>query len=196
MLFDGLFDAVNGFAIATPWLHVPAAVYATWGIWVFAVLMVLGWWSARSTGHLHMASVALTAVGTVLAYGLQQLVVMAVKAPRPYSVHPDALVLIGRTSDPSFPSDHACIAGAVTAGLFFVDRRLGWTSTLFAVLIAAARVYVGAHWPQDVLVGLALGGLVCAVLVKFLRRPTAAFVERLAHTPLRPLLTSAKGESR
>lgn len=190
MLFDGLFEAVNAFARSTPWLHGVAGWYAMWGIWVFVLLGVAGWWRARWVSLEQLATVILTAVGTVVAYGLQQLIVVAVKAPRPYAVHPDALVLIGRTSDPSFPSDHACIAGAVTAGLFFIDRRLGWVSTFFAVLIAVARVYVGVHWPQDVIAGLLVGAVVCMAVVLLLRGPTTRLVKRLTHTPLRPLLVA------
>ena len=51
------------------------------------------------------------------------------------------------TKDFSFPSDHATVAGAVAGGLGIVDRRLGRIAVGLAVLMAAARVYVGAHYP-------------------------------------------------
>ena len=47
--------------------------------------------------------------------------------PRPYQTHPWLLVLASRTSDFSFPSDHAVMAGAVAAGLLLVSRLTGPT---------------------------------------------------------------------
>ncbi len=52
---------------------------------------------------------------------------------------------------------HAVMAGAVTAGLFLVDRRLGRIAALASVLMALSRVYIAAHDPLDVAVGLVLG---------------------------------------
>lgn len=76
----------------------------------------------------------------------------------------------------------------MAAGLFFVDRRLGWVAAALAALMAVARVYVGAHWPLDVVVGLASGAAVAAVLVLLARGAVAGVVGRLRSTPVRPLL--------
>lgn len=68
----------------------------------------------------------------------------------------------------SFPSGHAAnsalIYGAIAVLVFrSLTGPMRWIVTaalaLLAVLIAASRVYVGAHWPSDALAGLALGGL-------------------------------------
>lgn len=185
---DGLFLRINQFARETAWLHGPAAAYAMYGIALFAGLIVVGWWLARSTGPVRMACALLTPVAALVAVGVQQLVVSRVHEARPYAVFPQALVLVSKTADPSFPSDHACAAGAVAAGLFFVDRRLGWVTAGFAALMAVTRVYVGAHWPLDVVAGLALGAAVAIVVVLVLRRPVARLVTWLRATTLRPLV--------
>lgn len=189
-----LFLSVNEFARSTPWLHSPAASYATYGIVVFGLLMVAGWWLARRRPALVMAAALLTPVGMLAAFAVQQVVVALVDEQRPYAVLPDVLVLVSRTTDPSFPSDHACVTGAVAAGLFFVDRRLGWVATALAALMAVSRVYVGAHWPLDVVAGLALGALVSTAVVLLLRRPVASLVDRLARTRLAPLVHAADAD--
>ncbi|MDI1289798.1 MAG: phosphatase PAP2 family protein [bacterium] len=176
---DDIFLRVNQFAIDTPWLHTPVAAYATYGILLFGVLMVVGLWISRARGSSAIARALLVPVATLGAVAAQQVVVALVAEPRPYAVHPQILVLVGRSTDGSFPSDHACAVGAAAVALFFVDRRLGWIATVGAILMAAARVYAGAHWPMDVVAGLALGAALALVIELVLARPVTAVVSRL-----------------
>lgn len=176
---DDIFLRINQFARDTPWLNEPVAAYAEYGIVLFGLLMLIGLWISRDRGSAAIARALLVPVAMVGAVVAQQVVVALVAEPRPYAVHPDILVLVGRSTDGSFPSDHACAAGAAALALFFVDRRLGWIATVGAVLMAAARVYAGAHYPLDVVAGLALGAALALVIELVLARPTTAVVSRL-----------------
>lgn len=75
-------------------------------------------------------------------------------------------MLIGLKTSPSFPSSHA--ANSFAAATFFAHYypRFRWIYFAIAVVIAYSRVYVGVHYPFDVLVG-ALLGVCCAFLVYF-----------------------------
>ena len=182
---------VNSFARATAWLHAPLVAYARYGVVVFALLLLLGWWVARgSRDPARMAAALWAPVGTLVALGLNQPVGNAVAERRPYAVLPHVLVLVTRTSDFSFPSDHAVMAGSVTAGLFLVSRRLGLVSLVLALLMAFTRVYVGAHYPGDVVAGVLLGAVISLVGFLLLRPVLVRVVGALARTPLRPLLTA------
>jgi membrane-associated phospholipid phosphatase len=88
---------------------------------------------------------------------------VVVGEPRPYTPLPTILVLAQHTTDSSFPSDHAVMAGAVSAGLWLVSRWLGLLAAMAAVLMALARVYIAAHYPQDVAAGLLIGVVVSLV---------------------------------
>lgn len=186
----GWFTDVNRFAASTPALHAPVRLYAQYGVVVFAALLLLGWWVARRRDDVRAMAAALWApVGMLLAVGLNQPLSNGVREARPYTVYPHALVLVARSHDYSFPSDHAVMAGAVAAGLLLVSRRLGAVAVVAALLMAAARVYVGAHFPLDVLVGLAFGATMSVISSLAVRPLLVPLVSRLARTPLRPLLT-------
>jgi undecaprenyl-diphosphatase len=58
----------------------------------------------------------------------------------------------------SFPSDHAMAFFAASTGLWFISRRLGAILTAYvAVFVALPRVYLGLHYPTDVLAGAFIG---------------------------------------
>lgn len=60
----------------------------------------------------------------------------------------------------SFPSLHSANAFAAAVALFLLDRRTGWLAFPVAGLIALSRVFVGVHWPSDVLAGALYGSAV------------------------------------
>jgi membrane-associated phospholipid phosphatase len=194
-----LLFSINDLARATGWLHPVVLGYASYGVVVFAGLLLAGWWTARQRGELTAITAAVWApVGMLLALGINQPIVAIVGEPRPYTLHPDILVLAQHSLDPSFPSDHAVMAGSVTAGVFLLSRRLGVLSTVAAVVMAFARVYIGAHYPQDVLAGLLLGAAVSIIGYLLAHRLLARLITALQTTAARPLLTKAPavGEQR
>jgi membrane-associated phospholipid phosphatase len=68
----------------------------------------------------------------------------------------------------SFPSDHAMLWAAVAMGIFLVSRWMGVLALLQCLfLICLPRVYLGLHYPSDVLAGMILGvGVTCVVTRK------------------------------
>ena len=73
-------------------------------------------------------------------------------------------LLVGRSTDPSFPSDHATGAFAIAVAIWLYDRTIGTVFLVIGVLVGFARVYVGVHYPGDVLGGAILGAAVALVL--------------------------------
>jgi membrane-associated phospholipid phosphatase len=190
--WTGWFLGVNRLAQHTPWLHTPVKAYADYGVVLFAVLLFAGWWTARRASITAMSAALWAPAGMLLAVAVNQPIAAAVGEARPYTALPHILVLATPSTDPSFPSDHATMAGAVAAGLLLVSWRLGLVAVVAAAVMAFARVYIGAHYPQDVLAGLALGALVTLVGYLLVRRVLVGLVQRLQDTRLRPLLTAQR----
>ena len=98
---------------------------------------------------------------------------------------------VGAGGDYSLPSDHAVMA-AVPAGVLLTHRRLGVASALAALVMAFARVYVGAHFPLDVIVGLLLGSVITCPGYLAVRPVLIWVVAWLTRTPLRPLIVTTE----
>jgi undecaprenyl-diphosphatase len=88
---------------------------------------------------------------------------------------------VAYTQDPSwlihwssFPSDHAAVWFCVAAGLWMVSRRLGTWAIAYAALISLPRVYLGFHFPTDILGGALVGTLVVAYISKIARLRSVA----------------------
>lgn len=181
-----LFLTINEWAQDTSWLHTPLRLFAGYGVVVFAALLVAGYVIARRRRSLDGLAASLWAgLAALLALAINQPIASGVGEPRPYATLQHVLVLVHRSSDPSFASDHATMAGAVAVGLFFVSRRLGAVTAGLALLMAFARVYVGAHYPLDVIAGLLLGGLVAGGGWLLLRGALRGLLRWAARTPLR-----------
>lgn len=180
---------VNRLADHTHWLHGIARAYANYGVVLFALLLLVSFLDARRQSDFRqLGASVLAGVSTMVALGIGQVIGGAIDRARPYAVLTNVHVLVDKSTDFSFPSDHATMAGAVAVGLLLANRRWGTPAIALAVLMAATRVYVGAHYPGDVLAGLALGGVVAA-LGFLAATPVAALVGRLARTPLRVLVS-------
>lgn len=140
------FPLINGFARDAPWLHPVMTGYADDGIVVFAGLLLAGWWIARRSGDPDvMAAATWAPVGVLAAVVINQPIVAALHVARPYVELPDILVLAHRGTDGSFPSDYAVLVGALAAGLWWVDHRLG----IVAMIAAAAMAFTRSTSPPS-----------------------------------------------
>ena len=189
---DGtLYKAINRLADRTSWAHGAVRLYAQVGVVVFAVLLLAAWWLGRtSTTPIQSVAKAVWAgTGALLALAINQPIGSAINRARPYTTIANMHLLVDKTKDFSFPSDHATIAGAVAAGVLLVNRRLGVVAIVAALAMAFARVYVGAHYPGDVAAGLVLGATVTVVLSGVGLRIAEPVLHVLSKTPRRALIS-------
>jgi undecaprenyl-diphosphatase len=199
LAFDGssvdgsAYTDVVGLAHRSPgWLDTMVSVWSAYGLAVFAVLMVAGWWRARRTGAVAAVTALTVPVVVVAAYAANSLLKLAVREDRPCrSLRVITLEACPAPGDWSFPSNHAAIAVAAAVALLFVSRRLGAVAAVAACAMAFSRVWVGVHYPHDVVAGMAVGACVSLAAMCALRRwRPKALARRISATRLRLLLAS------
>lgn len=169
-----LFRAVNGLAGRSSALDALMIGSAKYLSIVFALALVALWLSWRPRNQ---RAAFLAGVSALVALGLGQLVGKALPRPRPYLSHA-VNQLIPPSLDTSFPSDHAILGFAVAVMVWRYNRLAGTAFLFLAALMAFARVFVGAHYPGDVLGGAVLGALTSLVLaILSERRPVADLLD-------------------
>jgi undecaprenyl-diphosphatase len=126
--------------------------FDNWRIPVIAGLLIaLARGSTETRVGVLFAILAVVAADQISASGIKPLVDRA----RPFHVVDGTRQLVAAYSS-SFPSSHA--ANTFAAGTFLALRFRGWWAALLVpCAVSYSRVYVGVHWPLDVVAGAAIG---------------------------------------
>ncbi len=208
-LNKNLYLDINNFSKETAFAHGFMHVYALWlGLalltLIFVILYIMYWFDniSKITVGLFVGG-----LGTLLALLANQFVGKAVREKRPYDTFKHALVLVGKTSDYSFPSDHSVVAGALLTSILMAlypkkkylssgqsspDRVRKYSHRTFVTAVAVfltlflcfARVYVGAHYPGDVVAGF-LEGTGIVILISPLRYPLHRLLDKKGFSVLK-----------
>lgn len=126
------------------------------GVPLLVLFVMLQWWSKHERLRVRHACVA-AGLSFLLGLALNQVILLFVHRVRPYDAGLTHLI-IARSSDWSFPSDHATATIAIAATFFFHGwRKRALALAIGAMLVCVSRIYVGTHYFTDVLGGAATG---------------------------------------
>jgi glycosyltransferase 2 family protein len=168
-----VFEAINGLPAWIAWLVVPVmqlGVFWAGPLVAFALFV----WGRRTAG-------AAVLVATVGAYLIARIAKQFVGRERPDALI-DKLNLRDAAEGLGFPSGHSAVAAALVLAIVpYLAWRWRYALLALPLIVAFARVYVGAHLPLDVVAGLAIGAgaaslthLAFGVPVTSERRPRSA----------------------
>ena len=168
---------INSFAGRSPLVdHIMIAITQI-GVPLMIATVVLQWWGRADRLHLRHAAIC-AGLAFLLGLALNQGILLFIHRMRPYDAGVSNL-LIARSTDWSFPSDHATASMSIVAA-FAMQKIPGRTLVVLAmaVLICLSRIFVGTHYLTDILGGAATG-ILAAVFVRLVYRENSK-LDRIA----------------
>lgn len=130
--------------------------------WILCAVVLLAIPKTRKTGYAAVLSLIFGVIVTNL------LLKNIVARPRPFAEIEALIPLIAKPTDFSFPSGHTTASFAVALVMLrMLPKKIGIPAVVLAALVAFSRLYLGVHYPTDVLVGfvVALVGSLLAVWI-------------------------------
>ncbi|MGN6648489.1 phosphatase PAP2 family protein [Trinickia sp.] len=181
-----LFLAIDATPGSPGWLIGTASAIANGLIWSIPLLLVCLW----LTGDTYRRETALkVCVITLAALGVNQLIGLAWQHPRPFMIGLGHTYL-AHAADSSFPSDHGTVFASVSITLLLRGmKRLGAAMIAGGVAVAWARIFLGVHFPLDMIGAVCVAAVVHTAIAPLWRRAGAP-VTRLAVIAHRRLLAA------
>lgn len=146
----------------TPFMKIVTFLGNGGWFWILCAVVLLAIPKTRKTGYAAVFSLIFGAIVTNL------LLKNIVARPRPFAEIEALIPLIAKPTDFSFPSGHTTASFAVALVMFrMLPKKIGIPAVVLAALVAFSRLYLGVHYPTDVLVGflVALMGSTVAVWI-------------------------------
>jgi len=122
----------------------------------------------QSTRYRYQLGVFAALAAMAISSGVSQLISALIERPRPFITH-DLVVLFYKPTDFSFPSNPVAACFGIAAVVSTFNKKLGLSMFLFVGILAFSRVYVGVHYPSDVIMG-AIIGILSIIPVYLLRK--------------------------
>lgn len=168
-LDEALFYAINGLAERSAALDWTMLMLGRSNTLAVPLALVLGYWIWRKRWEA-LAGTASLGLLIVFADFLGAQVKHLVVRARPCQVLTGVHELTGCGGTFSFPSNHALNTATAAAFFQILYPKTGWVTWPLVAAIGFSRVYVGAHYPTDVLGGWILGGLLGGAAGLLIRR--------------------------
>ncbi|HNV68915.1 MAG TPA: phosphatase PAP2 family protein [Candidatus Ozemobacteraceae bacterium] len=166
MNFDQqLFHLLNG-GLTHPWLDYAMPIITDQKNWL-PFLAAIWFWLLLGRNGAHRRLAVLLVLIVIGADQMSSAVIKPlIRRARPCCAEPNARLLIPCKTSKSFPSSHAANTAGV-AGVVWLEAgwRAGLPVWVIAVMVGYSRIYVGVHYPADVLCGHLLGLLLGACLI-------------------------------
>jgi len=185
-----LFSLLNAKTDLAGWQLYGAMIAAKWLILLIPLILALLWLSG--TGP-HREVAVRACLAAVCALALNMAIGMLWFNPRPFMVG-IGHTFMGHAPDSSFPSDHATCIFSVALVLVSSQvpeaGRLGVLLLPLSLLVAWARVFLGIHWPMDMIGSLVVSAAMARLFSTRFAEMNCALLARMMETVYRRLLAA------
>lgn len=172
-----LFEAINSWPDSlAPFFHFLSEANKFWPVRIFVLVLVVAmliWGRTRGRSTIILAIVA-AAIANEVADGLKALI----HSPRPCVELADVHMRVRVLTSSGTISAHAANTAAVAFVFTYLLGRWGWPWIVLSLLVGLSRVYVGVHYPSQVLFGWSCGILVGLTVVKVFELAVAKLGKR------------------
>jgi undecaprenyl-diphosphatase len=163
----------------TQWLNAPAGhspildtampAITNFGVPLMIIAVALQWFVKADKPRRRHAIIT-SGLAFLLGQALNQIILLIIHRPRPYDAGISNLI-IEKSADWSFPSDHATAVAAIAATFAILAfRKQAILFSIAALLVCCSRVYIGTHYVSDVVAGV-VTGTIAAWAMSYAYRP-------------------------
>ena len=125
--------------------------------WMIAGVLVYVFFGKGAARRKNQLMVFTAAVSAIISRGIvTEIIRLFYHRPRPFLAE-SFFPFINHVDSGSFPSGHMTLWWAVTAAVYFYNKKLAVALAVASLIMGIARIYVGVHWPSDILGGMAIG---------------------------------------
>ena len=178
-LNEQLFFLVNqaaGYWPVLDWFFIILTSYITYAVIILTTLWFVGFTPFRTTDMVErmkrFGQGGLMTVSLFLTWVVVWSIKVLVAHPRPFITIADISPLVSAAPFESFPSAHAAFAMTIAIAVLPYHKRLGQLLVAFAFIVGLSRLYVGVHYPIDVVAGLLIGFLIPTVIHRVFKKDT------------------------
>ncbi len=145
-----------------------------------AILLFL-WFSGKKKQILERRRTTIYAtLSTLMALFVNSFIHLVYYHPRPFVVH-HVHLLVHHAADSSFVSDHAVLVFAIAWTILMRNERIKYPVFIWATIVAISRIYIGVHYPVDVIGSALLAFGTSLLVIHYLKKwePVIQFMFRL-----------------
>ncbi len=164
-----LFTYINNLAGKWPCLDALAIFFASYLVYFLVAGAIAVFFLIKAKKE-RIQYLLFIGIGVILSrLIITELIRLIWHRPRPFINH-QVTLLMEHTNSGSFPSGHVVFLFALSAAVYFFNKRFGVAFFILSFFVGLARIFVGLHYPLDVGAGIVVGILSAVLLKIFIKR--------------------------